>query len=332
VVEYAPKDLYLRAEAGMAFGEAQALASRNGLWWPVVHPWEDATLGGIVASNWNGPSRTRFGAIRDLVLGGVVVLPDSRRMRIGGKVVKNVAGYDLTKLHVGALGTLGVLTELNLKLAPLPARQKSLAVAFAGVADAVRAAQRAFVASLVTSNLLVFAGDRGGLSLPLDGDAMVVATAAGHPTDVEAEIRVLESALEPARAEPVEGSGDAAWCAWQRRSKAKQAVTLRLGVPASRLAEIVEHPVLANAAIVADVTSGVAWARLEPETRPAVVTGLQETARAAGGYGVLVFGPLSLRRAVDPWGHQPSLAPYMEELRRRWDPHCVLNPGRFVVA
>ncbi len=100
----------------------QAELARDKLWVPLVSPWPEATIGGIVATNFNAPLRMRYGAVRDLVLAATVVLPDGRVIRAGRPVVKNVAGYDLPKLFVGSYGTLGLLTDVSLKLAPLPRR------------------------------------------------------------------------------------------------------------------------------------------------------------------------------------------------------------------
>ena len=326
VVEYAPQDLYVRAQAGMTLRDLQALAARDGLWWPVPHAWPEATLGGIVASNWNGPARWRLGAIRDLVLGGVVVLADGRNLRVGGKVVKNVAGYDLPKLHVGALGTLGVWTELNLKLAAVPAAQRSIATRAATPREGIALALRAFQESLVASSILVFGGDRGGLPLQADGGATVVATAAGHPADVAEEIRILGGALGTPY--PLEIVGETLWSQWLRRAGVPGAVLLRIGVPNGRLAEVLSHPALEGAAFVADATAGMVWASYPAGLDLDAFADLQRSARAMAGYALVLGAPPELLERVDRWGHRPGMARWMEQLRRRWDPAGILNPGR----
>ena len=308
VVEYAPQDLYLRVQAGMTLRELQEFVGRDGLWWPVPHPWPEATVGGMVAANWNGPARFRLGAIRDLVLGGVVVLPDGRDVRVGGKVVKNVAGYDMTKLHVGARGTLGVISELNLKLAARPAAWRAIG---ATVKDGVSVALRAFQESLVASSILVF-GSR------------VVVTALGHPADVEEELRALGEVLPGAA--PIEQTGEALWSEWLRRAAESDRVLLRIGVPNRRLGEIVTNDALED--FVADAAAGVVWATC---SRPERIAGLQQLARAAEGYAAVLRAPASLR-LTDPSGYRPSLGGYMEKLRRRWDPAGILNPDRFALA
>jgi D-lactate dehydrogenase (cytochrome) len=333
VVEYAPQDLYVRVEAGMTLRDLQALARGDGLWWPVAHPWPDATVGGVVASNWNGPARWQHGALRDLVLGGVVVLPDGRKVRVGGKVVKNVAGYDMTKLHVGALGTLGVLTELNLKLAALPTAHRAVAAVGVSTTAALETALRAFQESLVASSILVFGGDRGGLSIPTEQAATLVVTAAGHPADVAEELRILGDVAQSAsRPSAVDVTGEDAWAEWHRRARTAGGVLLRIGVPNRHLAEMVAHPALESAAFVADVTSGVVWASCPSGLPARAVSDVQALARSHSGYASVLAAPSALLEQVDTWGHVPTLAPYMERLRRRWDPSGILNPGRFSFA
>jgi FAD/FMN-containing dehydrogenase len=319
-------------QAGMTLAELEALAARDRLWCPLTHPWREATVGGVVASGWNGPARWRFGAIRDLVLGGAVVLPDGRNVRIGGKVVKNVAGYDMTKLHVGALGTLGVLTEVNLKLAALPAAHAAVAAVGATAEAALDVALRAFRQSLVASSVLVFGGDRGGLPVPTEGAATVVVTAAGHPADVAEELRLARGVVEGAsRPRDLDGTGEDAWSEWHRRRPAG-GVLLRIGVPNARLADVLAHPALESAPYVADVTAGIAWADCPPSVAAAAVGDLQAIARAAGGYAAVLRAPPSLLAQVAASGHVPTLATYMERLRGRWDPNRILNPGRFDFA
>jgi D-lactate dehydrogenase (cytochrome) len=327
VVEYAPQDLYVRVQAGMTLGGLQQLAARDGLWWPVPHPWSDATVGGIVASNWNGPARWRLGAIRDLVLGGVVVLADGRNLRVGGKVVKNVAGYDLTKLHVGALGTLGVLCELNLKLAAVPQAHRSIAASATTPRDGIASALHAFQESLVASSILVFGGDRSGLPLPADGGATVVATAAGHPADVGEEIRILGGVLGAPQA--LDAPGETIWSQWQRRAASRDGVLLRIGVPNGRLPEVVSHRALEGADFVADATAGVVWASCPAGLDPGSFAELRQSAIAAAGYVTVLGAPPAVLQRIDAWGHRSDLAPWMERLRRRWDPAGILNPGRF---
>ncbi|MGC9467624.1 MAG: FAD-linked oxidase C-terminal domain-containing protein, partial [Anaerolineae bacterium] len=116
ISDYALSDLYVKVGAGTPLRDLQEVLAEDGMWVPLASPWPEATVGGIVASGFNAPLRMRYGAVRDLVLALTTVLPDGRVLRLGRPVMKNVAGYDLVKLHVGGYGTLGLITDVTLRL------------------------------------------------------------------------------------------------------------------------------------------------------------------------------------------------------------------------
>jgi len=133
LLEYEPADLTCRVEAGMRVADLQATLEANGQRLPLDPPHPDhATVGGMVAANTNGLNRARHGTVRDWVIGMAVAYPSGKVARAGGKVVKNVAGYDLMKLHTGALGTLGVIVEVNFKVQTRPEADVTLLGHFRG--------------------------------------------------------------------------------------------------------------------------------------------------------------------------------------------------------
>src|SRR5262245_15375236 len=121
VLEYTPEDMTVTVEAGVTLTELQRHLAQNGQWLPIDPPQPDrTTIGDILAANASGPPRFNFGTIREHLLGIRVALADGRVIKAGGKVVKNVAGYDLCKLFVGSRGSLGVIVEATFKQRPLP--------------------------------------------------------------------------------------------------------------------------------------------------------------------------------------------------------------------
>ena len=213
--EYALEDMYVTVGAGTRLDDLQATLGRDRMWAPLVSPWPEATVGGIVAANLNAPLRMRYGNIRDLVLAASVALADGRVVRAGRPVMKNVAGYDLVKLFVGSEGSLGMLTDVSLKLAPLPRSRASLIVPFERAADALACAQKLLRVCLVASSLLVCKG------CELQGVRarhVLIFTAEGVPADVEAELTAARQTLQACGApRPVEEpafSGSKAWGAW----------------------------------------------------------------------------------------------------------------------
>ena len=138
VLEYEPADLTVTVEAGIQLAVLQAKLAEHGQYLPLDPPYADrCTIGGITATNASGPSRLQYGAARDRVLGMRVVQSSGTVVKSGGKVVKNVAGYDLNKLYLGSYGTLGVITEVSLKLQPLPEIERTILVTFADIEEAV---------------------------------------------------------------------------------------------------------------------------------------------------------------------------------------------------
>ncbi len=149
IVEYSPEDLVVIVRGGTTLSELQQTLHERGQFLPIDPPLpERATIGGIVATAMTGPCRCLYGSVREHLLGVKVVQPDGKVTRFGGKVVKNVAGYDLTKIYVGSFGTLGIIVEANFKVRPMPETQVTLAM---GAKDSNSVEQ--FLSALVFSNI-----------------------------------------------------------------------------------------------------------------------------------------------------------------------------------
>ena len=193
VTAFEQNDLFVTCGAGTTLAELQAYLAERNVWTPLASPWPEATVGGIVGSNFNAPLRMRYGAIRDLLLAMTVVMPDGRIIRAGKPVVKNVAGYDLPKLHVGAQGSLGLIADVSLKLLPLPRSRESLVIAAETLAEALFIGQKLLRVCLVsTALLLIKGGEVNGSSAPY----LLVYTAEGVPEDTLAELAEARAAIE----------------------------------------------------------------------------------------------------------------------------------------
>src|SRR5579864_1761256 len=182
LLEHEAPDLTCHVEAGITLATLQAQLATKGQWLALDPPdAEQATLGGILASNASGPKRLRYGTARDIVIGLHVVQSSGEIARSGGRVVKNVAGYDLNKLYIGSLGTLGIIVEANLKLQPLPPDERTLLLTFASARDATQTVI-GLLGSLLTPGAieLIDAGaasdmsDFFGLNLPTEGYTLAV--------------------------------------------------------------------------------------------------------------------------------------------------------------
>ncbi len=333
VVAYAPQDLYVTAQAGTTLAELQETLATDGLWTPLVSPWAESTLGGILATNLNSPQRMRYGAIRDLVLGVRVVLPDGRRLRYGRPVVKNVAGYDMVKLFIGAYGTLGLVSEVTLRVVPLPRARRSLLAPVGDLAAGLALGQALLDLSFVASGVLLCAGCSRPAEMPAS-PYLLVFTAEGHPQDVAAELAAARATLEAAgiRDTLVETealSGVAVWAELLRESDTYG----RIGLPPKDLAAYVQAngPALNEDSTphVVDFASGLIYLRPAEVEQ---VLALRQPALALGGYAVVVSSNGDAAGDFDRWGYAPETLPLMRRLKARWDPAHCLNPNTFLLG
>jgi D-lactate dehydrogenase (cytochrome) len=332
---YARDDLYVVAGAGTQLDELQTALAEGGMWVPLVSPWPEATLGGIVASNFNAPLRMRYGGLRDLVLATTVALPDGRVIRAGRPVVKNVAGYDLPKLYVGSYGTLGLLTDVTLKLAPLPRARASLIVPLASLEQGLAAGAQLLPLCLVASALLLVQPPAGSFderwpSVAGAPGLALVYTAEGHPEDVRAELAEVQAALRAAGLgageQHDELSGSEVWARWMHAAGQARAATLRVGVGSKDLPGLVRAGATAGAAYLADLASGLLYLHAAADS-----AAISRMAQAARGYALeLPIGAPSAG-TPDAWGHSPDGLAQMRALRASLGAAGRLNPGAFLV-
>ena len=206
IIEHEPADLIAIAQAGVRLTDFNARLSENGQWLPLDPPYDGrAILGGVVATGIGGPQQFGYGRPRGSVIGMKVVLADGSMIKAGGRVVKNVAGYDLCKLFTGSYGSLGIITELNFKLRPRPARE-AMVIGRGAVEDILNARLFPVAAEMVNDQLLVrFAGNEKGVAyqieqaLKLLKNAEVVMDDAADLWKKIVPVRVLEEPSENVR-------------------------------------------------------------------------------------------------------------------------------------
>jgi glycolate dehydrogenase FAD-binding subunit len=300
IVEHNVGDLTAILQAGVPLGAAQARFAAAGQMLALDPPDGGATIGGVLASGDTGPLRHRYGAPRDLVLGVQVALPDGTLVRAGSKVIKNVAGYDLAKLMAGAFGTLGVVTEVSVRLHPRPSRRLTVVVR----GDDPRALAR-------TASELAHR--------PLEAESLDLRWEDG----AGAVLVRLAGSSAPERAAAVDGEvvedDDGIWDA--QREAQRGPVVLRVSTTQDRLADVLDVARAHDAVCVARAALGLAWLRL-----PGADADLVRALRARLGACVLLDAPEALRGEVDPWG--PLTAePLMRRVKERFDPYDTCNPG-----
>ncbi|MBI3912834.1 MAG: FAD-binding protein [Chloroflexi bacterium] len=332
---YAPDDLYITVGAGTQLAEIQEFLARDKKFLPLASPYADATIGGMVAANFNAPLRMRYGAIRDLVLCMTVVLGDGRVIRAGRPVVKNVAGYDLPKLFIGAHGTLGLITDMSLKISVLPRARRTLIARVDDLARGLEWAGALAQNSLVASGVVLGHFRNPKSEIRNSGFALAY-TAEGIAEDVRAEIEQARAILRAAGApEPRELDAPSATDLWREfLATEPDALQIRVGLASKDLPAFVNAHTLTLSNFFADAANGLIYAAASPANADAArawIDTLRAPAVALGGYAIAIHAPENLRGAFDAWGDPPESIELMRALKSRYDPAGILNPGVFVV-
>ncbi len=314
VVEHAAGDLVVVAEAGVRLPDLQAQLAGAGQMLALDPPEEGATLGGIVSANASGPRRARYGTVRDLLIGITVVLADGTTAKAGGKVVKNVAGYDLGKLYTGAHGSLGVVVQTVWRLHPLPPATGAVVLPVADATAAGRLAQQ--VARSVLTPSAVELTWRGG-----SGELVVLFESIPESVDAQSQAALELLGGGERRDELPEGFG--------QRPGGPDDLVLRLAYePAALPAVLGALP--ASAVATASATVGVAYAALPAQEGVAALAGLRAAIAPYDGSAVVLSAPPPVRDGLDHWGPVPDSFALMERVKDRFDPERLLSPGRLL--
>ncbi|HLV99771.1 MAG TPA: FAD-binding oxidoreductase [Ktedonobacterales bacterium] len=349
LLEHEAADLTCSVQAGMTLADLQQRLATKGQFLALDPPNnEQATIGGILAANASGPQRLRYGAARDLVIGLRVVLGDGTIARSGGKVVKNVAGYDLNKLYIGSLGTLGIIVEANFKLIPRPEHEETLLIAFENASAAMETVI-ALLSSVVTPTALELLDPAAQQSLPEQARAMLPGPAYLLATSFSSVAKAVTRQLADSRAIATSHAGsprgnlegtahDTFWAAVRARQIGPVVckVSLLINDVAPFLAEaqtICQEQQLESSAI-AHAGSGVIYLQLGPadalDRLAAAIGKLRNLALQDKGSLVITHAPTALKAQINVWGEARPDLRLMGTLKRKFDPADTLVKGRFV--
>jgi glycolate oxidase FAD binding subunit len=350
ILEYEPADLTLSVQAGITMAALASELKRHGQFLPLDAP-EEATLGGVLATGTFGPWRHAYGPARDWVLGVRIVHADGRATKSGGRVVKNVAGYDMTKLYLGSLGTLGVIVEASLKVTPLPAVEETWAATCPSSVEAVRLALDADSRGLRLGALSVAGplGPDGPLAeTKLDSRGYaVLAQAMGTRAAVDRSLRDLDALT---RDHGLTGGGirlgsdSKVWEALRALARpvlSDNVLLVRALLSPRRVLPWLERTAALAAktglppALAAHVGTGCVFIRwqgpgLGGERGRGLLTALSESALTLGGAAVVEGCAIELKHHIDVWGRSRADFALMRRLKEQFDPHGTLNPGRFL--
>ena len=320
VLAVEPGDLIITVEAGVTMARVQAALAPHGQFLPLDPPAPDAaTVGGVIATGACGPLRLGYGTPRDWLIGLRVIDARGRLIRGGGKVVKNVTGYDLPKMHIGALGTLGLIVEATFKTCPLPEAVRTVAIPLGG--EEVSSLAAALLEKTSPVQALLHEDESGRfLALVYHGPTEAALEASGFAVRLAEEV----------------GLGASVYAEEFPAATPPAPVAVRLGgLPSEGVALHKAARAAAGSSAVLDTQLGVGeslvcWSADTDDSRSGVHS-LFSLAEARGLRATLLHGPLELRRNLPAvWYPAPAALPLMRALKESLDPGGLLNPGRFV--
>jgi len=338
IIEHAAGDLVVRAETGVPLGQLSKVLAAKGQRLALDAP-AAATVGGVVATGGAGPLRLRYGTPRDLLIGITVVRPDGRVAHSGGKVVKNVAGYDIGKLFAGSLGTLGLITEATFRLHPLAAESAYVTRHYDDAAAAAEAVLAAAAAPLQAAAAEI---ERDGPGAPVQVGILLEGTPDGVSERAERMAALLGHGAQTALTPP-------GW--WAARGEAAPGAVggtlIRVAFWAAALRRVLDAIELVaietqlRPAVGGSAGAGVLYVSLDAGEEADQVTMFIRALRAATGHGgvqdpgalargsvVVLTAPAAVQACVDMWGPVPGLD-LMRAVKRQFDPANTMAPGRF---
>lgn len=362
VLDYQPADLTATVEAGISLLELQQQLRPGGKFLPLEAPIASrATIGGILAANTSGPLQYSYGQPRDWLIGISIIGAGGVETKAGGKVVKNVTGYDLDKLYTGSLGTLGVIVEATFKLSPLPTAQGTLLAGFSSLEEGVTASAGLLrqvygpQGVQVVDNRTAQQLDFGASAPPLDRfgstGAMLLAFFSGRPQAVKRRMADSAAALRESAAldtvniddastpELLQRLTDLGW-GWDTRPY----LGIKVSAPPSAVASLAERyrqdvSLGLPPGVVVDPGLGIArllwWTGsagdwIDDSLLLETIVRTRVMAREAGGFAVVEHCPLPVKKQIDVWGDQPQAMEIMRRIKQKFDPLGILNPGRFL--
>ena len=329
IIEHVPGDQVVRVQAGIRLQDLQEQLSGSDQMLAIDPPEREATIGGIIAANASGPRRYRYGTIRDLIIGITVVLHDGTVAKAGSKVVKNVAGYDLSKLFTGSLGTLGIIVTANFRLHPIPQVSRTVAVEVESPEAAAGAAQ-AMMHSQVepTAVELHYGEDARLLTVLLES----------IPAGVEEKVEVASFLLNPFG--EVRTLSDEETGYLDPSTAAEDEAAVKLSAPPADLTDVLgtvlgaaERRGLDQPRITGHAASGVTFVGFsggDEDARAGFVEELREILLRRGGSVTLQKAPLSLKNRVGAWDQGGDYLGLIRRVKEKFDPRGGMNPGRFV--
>ena len=332
IVDHAIGDLTVTAQAGIKFDALQAILQQSGQFLAIDPSWPSGTIGGIVATGDSGALRHRYNSVRDMVLGVEFVRSDGKIVKAGGRVVKNVAGYDLMKLLTGSYGTLGILSQITVRL--YPNQEASQTILLAGDPEILQRAIQGILNSGLTPSAMdllslgtmkvLNLGSSMGLLIQFQGLTESVQEQCdrvlelGKSLFLNAEIQAIDQLLWNQVSHSLSQSmvqGEVV-CKWAVRSN--QTVSTLLQVQAMVPDTIARF----------HVSGGLGQLQLKADVTSDVVQKIRSICELNGGFLSILMAPSNLKSELDIWGFRGNSGSWMRSIQQQFDPLNILSPGR----
>jgi len=333
IIDHAVGDLTVTVEAGVKFADLQATLKPSGQFLPLnpAYP-KSTTVGGLVATGDSWPQS--YGGVRDLVLGLSFVRADGKLAKAGGRVVKNVAGYDLMKLFSGSYGTLGIISQVTFRTYPLPATSQTAILT--GERDRLVPILQALLASRLTPTAADLLSPAVVQHLQLGEGLGLVARFQGIAESVSEQISQLKVIHSDAATVQFQTRSEAAETElWQQLQHllcvpaSAAAITGKLGLLPAAATSFLSQLDAGELGIVC-ASSGLGRLQLAETTETKRIRQLRSRCQERQGFLTLLEAPTDLKKILDPWGYTGNALDLMRAIKHQFDPHSLLNPGRFV--
>jgi len=336
LIAHAVGDLTITVEAGMKFAKLQEILATAGQFLPLDPAYPDrATIGGTIATADTGSLRHRYGGVRDLLLGITFVRADGKIAKAGGRVVKNVAGYDMMKLFTGSYGTLGILTEVTLRVYPLPTTEGTVIIT--GAVDRLANVAKILLASTLTPIAVDVVSTAFSQHLEISNTPSLVVKFATIPASIaQQSAQLLEIAKGLGLKAGIWQGAQAAqlWSGIQTgiwgdfRSDRQSLIGCKLGVrltAAVATIDMLDRLTDNTAKGVIHLNSGIGAIAIADSEH---ITPLRTHCEAAGGFLSALQAPVDVKQQIDVWGYRGNAVPLMRQIKQQFDPFDILNPGR----
>ncbi|HEV3079991.1 MAG TPA: FAD-binding oxidoreductase [Gemmataceae bacterium] len=349
VIDYPARDMTITVQAGITFSRLQETLAKENQRLPIDVPLpERATLGGALAANVSGPRRYGFGTFRDYVIGISAVNDEGQEVKAGGRVVKNVAGYDLCKLYIGSLGTLGIITQVTLKLKPIPEQQRLVAIGCKGgvvlgqLLDLLHRSRTRPVCLEVLSTRAARHACADAVELSSEASWVIVLAFEDNRESVAWQVKQIEAELKPAfdhRDAQLLAIRDSARL-WREQIDFQAwpdaLLTFKANLLPSatadfcRLADARPEGLILQAHAGNGIVFGHMCGNWTLEQSQRMLGSLQEAATASQGNVVVLKCPTAWKTALPLWGLSRNDYWLMRAVKEKLDPKGIFNPGRFV--